>query len=186
MNPTHPDHSAFRWQWLNVRLQLVAILVGFLAAGPALALPEDREKELLITADRSKRDSEKTHFEGDVHLTQGTLEVWADTLDVYQDPESGDISYLEAHGEPARLQTLPEPEGDLLKVRGLRIEYRPDEGIVIAEKEGMLEQAGNLIEAYYLEYTLEDESLDVRSERAHTGQADAPQATWTIQPEALD
>lgn len=186
MKRSHPDMKGRRTR--NVRRWLVCLASGCLVAAGALALPEDREQPMTIQADEGtvRSNSGQAHFEGNVYLKQGTLEVWADTLDVTRDPQTGDIQFLEAHGEPARYQELPETDGDLIRVRGLRIEYRPEEDMIITEGEGYLEQAGSEIQADYIQYNLNDESLRVRSQRASGDDPEAPQASWTLQPEVVD
>lgn len=189
MKRTHPDsQSPHKRLWLSAGRQLTALICGCLVSSAVLALPEDRDKPMNITADEGtyRSGSGRSHFAGNVHLKQGTLELWADTLDVIRDPETGEIEFLEAHGQPARYQELPEADGELIRVRGLRIEYRPDEDIIITEGEGEVDRAGNEIQGHYIEYNLVDESLRVRSRRAETNNTDAPQATWTLQPGALD
>lgn len=154
----------------------------------AWALPGDRDQPMTITADEGNFRSSRGEatFTGNVYLKQGTLEVWAETLDVRRDPETGDITFLEARGEPARYQELPSEEDGLIEVRGLRIEYRPDQDLIITEGDGHLTQAGSDIEADYIRYNLTDESLDVRSRRSTEDNEEAPQATWTLQPGAMD
>lgn len=191
MKRTHPDYTSAHWQSRETRpgpMALIGFMVGCLMTGGALALPEDRDKPMDITADRGtyQGGSGKMHFEGNVYLEQGTLKLWADTLDVIRNPETNEVEFLEAHGQPARYQELPEEGGDLIRVKGLRIEYRPEQDVIITEGEGELEQSGNVINAHFIEYNLIDESLQVRSRRAETSDVDAPQATWTIQPGALD
>ena len=168
--------------------RLVLLALTCLVVQPAWALPGDRDQPMTITADEGNFKSSRGEatFTGNVYLKQGTLEVWADTLDVRRDPETGDITFLEAKGEPARYQELPSEEDGLIEVRGSRIEYRPDEDLIITEGNGHLTQAGSDIEADYIRYNLLDESLDVRSRRSTESNHDAPQATWTLQPGAMD
>ena len=171
------------------RISLMMLLaLTCLVVQPAWALPGDRDQPMTITADEGNFKSSRgeASFTGNVYLKQGTLEVWADTLDVRRDPETGDITFLEAKGEPARYQELPSEEDGLIEVRGSRIEYRPDDDLIITEGNGHLTQSGSEIEADYIRYNLLDESLDVRSRRSTDNNGDAPQATWTLQPGAMD
>lgn len=165
-----------------------AALLLCLLSGAAWALPSDRDQPMTIQADQGafRSGSGEAHFEGNVHLKQGTLEVWADTLDVTRDPATGVIKFLEARGEPARYQELPAVDDDLIEVQGLRIEYRPEEDVIITEGNGRLEQADSEIQAEYIQYNLSDETLNVRSVRTQTENPDAPQATWVIQPGAVE
>ncbi len=167
---------------------LLGLLCGCFLAAHALALPEDRDQPMNITADEGtfKSGSGEAHFRGNVYLKQGTLELWADTLDVIRDPETGDIKFLEAHGEPAIYQEQVEADSGLLKMRGLRIEYKPEEDVVISEGEAHLEQEGNETDAHYILYNVTNETLEVRSRRANGEDPDAPQATWVLQPQSVE
>jgi len=167
---------------------ILSLVLSCLVATPSLALPGDRDQPMTITADEGtfRSGSGEATFTGNVYLKQGTLEVWANTLDIRRDAVTGDITFLEAKGELARYQELPNQEDGLIKVRGQRIEYRPEEDLIITEGQGHLTQAGSDIEADYIRYNLIDESLQVRSQRSTSNNSKAPQATWTLQPGALD
>lgn len=159
-----------------------------LCSNAALALPGDRNQPMTIQADQGafRSGSGEAHFQGNVHLKQGSLEVWADTLDVTRDPATGVIEFLEARGVPARYQEQPDVGEALIKVQGHRIEYRPQENVIITEGEGRLEQADSEIQAQYIQYNMVEETLSVRSIRSQTENPEAPQATWVIQPGAVD
>ncbi|PTY38879.1 lipopolysaccharide transport periplasmic protein LptA [Saccharospirillum sp. MSK14-1] len=159
-----------------------------LCSTAVLALPEDRNQPMTIQADQGafRSGSGEAHFQGNVHLKQGSLEVWADTLDVTRDPATGIIEFLEARGEPARYQEQPNVGEPLIRVEGQRIEYRPQQDIIITEGGGRLEQNDSEIQAEYIQYNLVEETLSVRSVRSQTENPEAPQATWVIQPGAVD
>jgi len=182
MKRTHPNSIG------RARRSLLALLYGCTVAAGVQALPEDSEQPMNITADRGTFHNNRgeANFVGNVYLKQGSLEVWADTLDVIRNPETGDIEFLEAHGEPARYQQVQEVGEPPLKVRGLRIEYKPDEDVIITEGQGHVEQAGNTTEGHFIRYNLTEETLEVRSLRAEGEDEDAPQATWILQPEAAE
>lgn len=169
------------------RRSLAAVVLALLA-NAALALPGDRNQPMTIQADEGafRSGNGEAHFQGNVHLKQGSLEVWADTLDVTRDPVTGVIQFLEARGEPARYQEQPAVDSALIEVEGARIEYRPQQDIIITEGNGRLEQDGSEIQAEYIQYNLVDETLSVRSVRTQTANPEAPQATWVIQPGAVD
>lgn len=77
-----------RQQWL--RAGVAAFLAALaLAAGPVLAEKADREKPINLEADRVTVDDAKqiSTFEGKVVLTQGTLVIRGDRMEVRQDNE---------------------------------------------------------------------------------------------------
>ena len=72
-----------------------------LAGNPALALESDREKPIQVSADGGELDARTgfTRFTGSVQIQQGTLEVNADSANVYT--EDGEITRILLKGEPA-------------------------------------------------------------------------------------
>lgn len=77
-----------RQQWL--RAGVAAFLAALtLAAGPVLAEKTDREKPINLEADRVTVDDARqiSTFEGRVVLTQGTLVIRGDRMEVRQDSE---------------------------------------------------------------------------------------------------
>lgn len=92
------------------RISLMMLLaLSCLVVLPAWALPGDRDQPMTITADEGNFKSSRGEatFTGNVYLKQGTLEVWADTLDVRRDPETGDITFLEAKANPHATRNCP-------------------------------------------------------------------------------
>jgi lipopolysaccharide export system protein LptA len=78
--------AADRQQWLRgIAASCLAALT--FAAGPALAEKADREKPINLEADRVTVDDIKqiSTFEGNVVLTQGTLVIRGDRMEVRQD-----------------------------------------------------------------------------------------------------
>ena len=58
----------------------------------ALALPEDRDQPIRITADQALRDEKQgfTVYSGNVNMDQGTLHIDADKITVYHMEEEAD------------------------------------------------------------------------------------------------
>lgn len=78
--------AADRQQWLRGIAAFCLAALTF-AAGPALAEKADREKPINLEADRVTVDDIKqiSTFEGNVVLTQGTLVIRGDRMEVRQD-----------------------------------------------------------------------------------------------------
>ncbi len=102
----------------------IFLMLLLLAAGGALALPEDRDAPVEIESDQADIDQgeARTIFTGHVRVTQGTFTLWADRLVVqYRNGEPYEIT---ATGNPARFRELPEKGKDWVKGSGQRILYR--------------------------------------------------------------
>jgi len=83
---------------VNAGLVLTA---AALAVIPALALESDRNQPIQVSADSGELDARTgfTRFTGAVEIRQGTLEVKADSANVYT--EDGEITRILLDGEPA-------------------------------------------------------------------------------------
>jgi len=92
---------------------------------PPLAWAEraDREKPVNLEADRVDLDDAKKEavFEGNVTLTQGTLQIKADKIIVKQDADG--FQYGIAYGSPAHFRQKREGFDDFIEGFGDRLEY---------------------------------------------------------------
>ena len=89
---------------------------------PAAALKSDRSKPMNVAADRFETTEAQgtAMLDGNVKITQGTLEVEAEHADIRQ--ENTDIKRVVLTGKPARLaQDLD--DGGRLKARASEIDY---------------------------------------------------------------
>ena len=86
MIPIAQPAVKLRQQWLRVGVVAAVATLAFTAA-PALAEKADREKPINLEADRVSVDDAKqiSTFEGKVVLTQGTLIIRGDRMEVRQD-----------------------------------------------------------------------------------------------------
>ena len=109
--------------------RLARVLVGAALAcamiAPPLAWAEraDREKPVNLEADRVDLDDAKKEvvFEGNVTLTQGTLQIKADKIIVKQDADG--FQYGIAYGSPAHFRQKREGFDDFIEGFGDRLEY---------------------------------------------------------------
>ena len=94
----------------------VAVVLGaailLLAPFPAMAEKTDKDKPMLIEANRMSSDDARrvSIFEGGVVLTKGTVVVRADRLVVRQDAEG--FQFATATGNPVRFRQKGDPKGD--------------------------------------------------------------------------
>ncbi|MEW5893150.1 MAG: lipopolysaccharide transport periplasmic protein LptA [Pseudomonadota bacterium] len=109
----------------TLRLGLGALMLGLLLAAPVQAERADRSKPVNIESDTLKVDDAQklAIYEGNVVLTQGTLLLTADRLDVRQD-ERGFTSG-EAHGlsKPVYFRQKQEARDQYVEGTGKRLEY---------------------------------------------------------------
>jgi lipopolysaccharide export system protein LptA len=102
-----------------------------LAACPAAALDSDSQQPMYIEADSATYDEAKgeTIYTGNVHTTQGSLEVFSDQMYVYQ--KDGRTQKIVALGNPVRLKQRPEGAKEDMRGTSQRAEYYPETGLLI-------------------------------------------------------
>ena len=91
---------------LPAKLASIALLVALLAPGMAWAKSSDRNQAMTIDSTNSDcnmvDDNGKCRFSGNVVITQGTLEIHADTADVIQ--KNGETERVVLTGKQATLK----------------------------------------------------------------------------------
>ena len=106
------------------RLLIAALLIA--ATSPVLAERADREKPINLEADRISIDDVKKvqTFEGNVVLTQGTLQIRANRLVVVQDADGFQKgSAISGANGLARFRQKREGKDDFIEGEGERIEH---------------------------------------------------------------
>jgi len=113
-----------------VRSALLGILLAC-ASFSSQALDSDSKQPMYIEADSATYDEAKgeTVYIGNVHTTQGSLDVQSDRMNVYQ--KNGKTDKIVAFGNPARIKQTPEPGKPDWHGTGQRAEYFPETGILI-------------------------------------------------------
>ncbi len=156
-------HAADRpLRWLPGLLLLALPLV-------VLALPEDRDQPIRITADQALRDEKQgfTVYSGNVKMDQGTLHIDADKITIYHEQEDADR--IVAEGSPAHLQQQPEPEKPLMHAEARIIEYFKAEDRVQLRQAARIEQAGSVVTGDTIDYFITEQLVRADSDQADTG-----------------
>ena len=148
---------------LRVRPWLVALLASLLSTLPGLALAagaKDFEQQLVAEADRQQVDlkTNLVQFIGNVVVTQGSIRIDADQLDVIRTEDGSGIREIIAIGRPARYQQTLE-DGTPVKAEANELRYKPGERILLATGNAQLSQEKNLIRGKLIRYDLANEQL---------------------------
>lgn len=108
----------------------VWLLLSVVMTAPVRAEMADRSKPVQVEADSVRVDdaSKLAVYEGNVILTQGTLKVQADRIDVRQDDKG--FGSGEASGAPVRFQQKMDKGGEFVEGTASRIEYDANSEIV--------------------------------------------------------
>ncbi|WP_028874090.1 lipopolysaccharide transport periplasmic protein LptA [Tepidiphilus margaritifer] len=107
------------------RVFLSFCLLFLLAMPLAHAEKADKQKPIEIDADRIHVDDrQKVHvFEGNVHLQQGTLEIWGDRVVVTQDEQGFKTGVATAQGGKLAKFKQKRDNGEWVTGEGERLEY---------------------------------------------------------------
>jgi lipopolysaccharide export system protein LptA len=144
-------------------------LLGLALALPAslsLALPDDREKPIHITADKALRDEKKgvTVYTGHVVLVQGSMELEADTLTIYHTSEKAD--QIIAEGNPARMRQQPEVKKAIVHAQGKVITYYRSEDKVNLRTDAQIEQDGAVVSGDSIDYFIVKQLITAQSNQS--------------------
>ena len=143
------------------RAELLALLGALsataLVAPPSIALPEDRNQAIEISADKAVRDERAgfTIYSGDVILDQGSLHIEADTLTIFHDSEKADR--IVAEGAPARMRQQPELDQQPVRAEAGRIVYTKSREQIELTRAASIEQDGATVTGETIKYFMAEQ-----------------------------
>ena len=105
------------------RMTILFLCLGLCGTVAVAALAADTDQPIEISADSAMREepSGKTTYRGDVVLTQGSLEIRADSLVFSFDSDNATL--ITAKGNPATLKQQPENTETPIDASAEMIEY---------------------------------------------------------------
>lgn len=108
----------------NARSLMLALCLLSPLSTTALALPQDSEKPVEISADRTEFDNSKQQhtLSGNVQITQGSMQIDADEITLQL--KNGEITEINGKGRPL-LYSITDNDGKPLKASARKIIYRP-------------------------------------------------------------
>lgn len=147
----------------GIRTGLLALAALALASG-AFAERADRDRPVNIESDRMSADDAKRTavFEGRVVLTQGSLSIRADRLEVRQDAEG--FQYGIANGAPVKFRQKREGTNEYVEGEAERIEYDGKADLVqFFNRARLRRDGGDDVSGNYISYNSRTEVFSVRS-----------------------
>ncbi len=139
----------------------------------ALAERADRDKPLHLEANRVVVDDAKqrSSFEGEVRLTQGTLLIQADRIEVYEDAQG--FQHLNATGSPAKFWQRYEGSNEYAEGYGERIEYDTRAESVDFFGQARVKRGQDEVTGAHITYSTKTEVFEVRGNAASNSKAPA-------------
>lgn len=168
---------------MNRTLLRLALLALAGLAGGAMALPEDRDQPIRISAERAEIDDATgtATYMGDVRLDQGTLRVTAETLVIETEDEA--VTRITARGaddgEPARYQQIPAEDEAPVEANAATIVYRTTDERIELDGDARLRQDQDRFEGDRIVYDLRARTVAATSTREDS------RVNFTIRPDRL-
>ncbi|MDZ7662254.1 lipopolysaccharide transport periplasmic protein LptA [Thiohalophilus sp.] len=156
------------------------LLMTLLASIPASvwALSSDRDQPVNITADRMRADERQgiSHYEGEVFLKQGSLEIRGDELTVHL--QKGEVSRIIVIGKPAELQQQPDNR-EMVYSEARRMEYNTQSGELLLIDDARVKQGTNRISGTRIHYDTRNSIVAANSD-SPSKQPDDPQSDGRV------
>ena len=140
-----------------------AVLGSLILSGATYAAKLDLEKDVDIKSKRLAGDLKNkiVSYLDDVVITQGTLTIEADLVQVYSHLENDTKTYV-AKGNPASFKQMLE-DGTMITLQADEIRYEPSTYIVTISGNALLRQAGSEVTGSKIVYNTQTEQLNAES-----------------------
>ena len=143
----------------RIALALAAVLA--LACGPALAERADREKEIVVGADRLLADdaNRTSTFEGSVVVTQGTMRMTASKVTVKEDAERH--KFYVAYGAPVTFRQKRDKVDEWVEGYAERAEFDDRNDVLKLFNRAKVKSNQNEITGEFITYDMNKELAEV-------------------------
>ncbi|MDD4912601.1 MAG: lipopolysaccharide transport periplasmic protein LptA [Sideroxydans sp.] len=141
---------------------LFITLAFFISMNLAYAETADRNKPLHLEANRVLIDDAKkiNRFEGNVQMTQGTLLIQADSIEVTED--AAGMQRLIATGHPVKFRQRYEGSSDYAEGYGNRIEYDTNAETVDFYDHARIKRGTDEVQGAHIAYSTKTEIFQAR------------------------
>ncbi|WP_226645691.1 lipopolysaccharide transport periplasmic protein LptA [Microbulbifer variabilis] len=145
--------------------KISAIAALALTASVAVALPEDRQQRINISSDAMNAglNNNLVVYNKNVVITQGSLKIQADRVEVYFTPEK-EISRVVAVGKPAHFQQKILQGENPVKARAQRIVYQVGSEELQLTGKAHVDREGNTLAAEKIDYDLTTEQMSAKGQ----------------------
>lgn len=162
-----------------LKTSLIVFAVNSALVHTSFAEKLDLKKEINIDASRQAADLKNKIFSyiDNVVITQGTLVIKADLVQVITDTTTDEKTYL-AKGEPATFSQQLD-DGTTIHLQANEIKYQPGQNMVVISGNAELRQEGSKVSGSIITYNFLTEQVSADSE-------DDNRVKTVLQPKALD
>ncbi|WP_260679371.1 lipopolysaccharide transport periplasmic protein LptA [Thalassomonas sp. M1454] len=137
--------------------------LALLSSSSLYAASVDLEQEIKIVAKKQSSDlkNKVASYLEDVKITQGSLSIEADLVQVANEPGSERKFYL-AKGKPAKFSQLLE-DGQKIELQANEISYSPSSNTIIIKGNASISQEGSMVTGDIITYNITTEQLTAES-----------------------
>lgn len=147
----------------NLLRRTIALLFA-LQSYSTLALPDDQQQPIHVTANSAVQENSTMTYRGNVIIVQGSVRIEADQVVIYHD--KGKLQKAVATGKPARFQQQPEVDGGLITGNASTLIYYGAEQRVELLQDAFVDRDKSTVKGDRIEYLLPTKA--VRAETAPT------------------
>ncbi|OEF28447.1 lipopolysaccharide transport periplasmic protein LptA [Vibrio rumoiensis] len=165
-----------------MKLSHLSLFLCLLAPSASWALTSDREQPIYIDSDQQNIDmkSNKVTFTGNVTLKQGSIHITADTLIVFRDAKTGELTELQGYGEPSHFSQKTD-DGKTLKGQANTLVYKVKDDKLVMTTNAELHQDDSVIRGKVITYHISSQNL-----KADGGGKSGERVSTVIQPSQLE
>jgi len=145
-----------------MRAAPLAFAIAALATGGnALAERSDREKEIVVTADKTSLDDKNrtAAFEGNVVVTQGTMRITAARVTLKED--AGKHQYYVAHGSPVTFRQKRDKVEEYVEGSAERAEFDDLNDVLKLYNRARVNSNQNVLTGDFISYDMRREVAEV-------------------------
>ncbi|WP_250464485.1 lipopolysaccharide transport periplasmic protein LptA [Microbulbifer litoralis] len=146
-------------------LRPLAAAVALALSAQVAALPDDRSQPIKVQAKKleANRGENLSVYSGDVVITQGSLQIRADRVEVHGN-EAGEINRVVAIGKPAHFQQQVQQSQNPVKARARRIEFTVASDELHLTGDAHVDRDGNTLTAEKIDYDLTSEQMQAHGQ----------------------
>lgn len=165
---------------LRLSYRFALLLLCCLSVPSVLALSEDRQKPLSITADQGSLDdvNRTLIYTGNVVVTQGTTEIRAERVTLVYD-EKKNIDHLIAEGAPAQYREIQDRTNTEVTAKAKHMKYVPKTEYLYLTGDAKLWQGKDVLSGERVVYNAKRRLLTAEGDKKSKSRVEV-----TIQPQA--
>jgi len=166
------------------KLLAYSLIFISLCSSKVLALPDDQYQPIHITADTATINDKTgiTTYTGNVVITQGSILIEADRVDMYRNNEG--VEKLIAQGAPAHFRQQPEINSPFSDAWGLHIVYLIDDETLTITQQAKVVQEQDTFTGEKIIYNLAKSIVDAFGSSDKNSNSQQGRVNMVIQPKS--